>query len=124
MKKEIADKWVAALPNYKQAFGTLQNSEGFCCLGVLCDLAVKERVIPEPILQNGGLSGYCQKPDGFDLDVEFHHLPPAVMRWAGVRTSCGELPRGCEKASLIMMNDSSSSFEEIARTIELNWETL
>lgn len=47
MKKEIADKWVAALRsgNYKQTTGMLnRNNESFCCLGVLCEIAIKDGV--------------------------------------------------------------------------------
>lgn len=48
MKKEIADKWIAALESgeYKQGQNVLRSDDGFyCCLGVLCELAVKEGVI-------------------------------------------------------------------------------
>lgn len=41
MKKELKDKWVAALcsGNYKQGAGCLKDSKGqHCCLGVLCDI--------------------------------------------------------------------------------------
>lgn len=40
MKKDIAMKWVEALRSgkYKQTRGTLKNNEGFCCLGVLCEI--------------------------------------------------------------------------------------
>ena len=44
MKKEYKDRWVEALRSgkYKQAKGTLRNKEGFCCLGVLCDIVKDE----------------------------------------------------------------------------------
>lgn len=47
MKKEIADKWVAALRSgkYQQGKNVLSaNENSFCCLGVLCDV-VKDQVI-------------------------------------------------------------------------------
>ena len=44
MKADIKAKWVAALRSgqYEQAEGVLRNDEGYCCLGVLCDLYAKE----------------------------------------------------------------------------------
>jgi hypothetical protein len=40
MNAEIKQKWVAALRsgNYKQTKVCLHNKEGYCCLGVLCDV--------------------------------------------------------------------------------------
>jgi len=57
MRKTVKKKWLEALRSgeYKQGKRTLRRREpngewSFCCLGVLCDLAVKEGVIDEPIL--------------------------------------------------------------------------
>jgi hypothetical protein len=40
MDKELKVKWLAALRSgdYPQGQGTLRSTEGFCCLGVLCDV--------------------------------------------------------------------------------------
>jgi hypothetical protein len=40
MNDEWKAKWVAALTSgkYKQTKGTLTDKNGFCCLGVLCDI--------------------------------------------------------------------------------------
>ena len=40
-KKQV-EKWSAALRSgeYKQTYGTLQDSEGYCCLGVACRLFI------------------------------------------------------------------------------------
>ena len=42
-REEVVKKWVTALRSgqYKQTQRVLRNSEGFCCLGVLCDLNAK-----------------------------------------------------------------------------------
>jgi hypothetical protein len=42
MDKELKEKWVAALRSgdYPQTNGELKNCEGFCCLGVLVDVAL------------------------------------------------------------------------------------
>ena len=53
MKQEVKDEWVTALRSgdYKQGEGMLRqvlddNTEAYCCLGVLCEIAVKHQVIP------------------------------------------------------------------------------
>jgi hypothetical protein len=40
MNKELKERWVAALRSgdYPQTQNELCNSEGYCCLGVLCDI--------------------------------------------------------------------------------------
>ena len=44
MKQEIKEKWVSALRSgeYKQGKEGLRIYNEFCCLGVLCDLYIKE----------------------------------------------------------------------------------
>lgn len=48
MKKELRDKWVAALRSgeYKQVVGSLKTNDGYCCLGVLCEVANIEQPGP------------------------------------------------------------------------------
>ena len=43
-REEVVKRWVAALRSgeYKQTQGQLWSGDGFCCLGVLCDLAAKD----------------------------------------------------------------------------------
>ena len=52
MKQEIKQQWITALRsgNYPQGRGYLRRidddgKEGYCCLGVLCELAVNAGVI-------------------------------------------------------------------------------
>lgn len=44
MKPDIAKKWTEALRSgeYEQCTLQLKKGEGFCCLGVLTDLYIKE----------------------------------------------------------------------------------
>lgn len=44
MDKHVKTKWIKALRSgdYKQTKATLRDTEGFCCLGVLCDIYHKE----------------------------------------------------------------------------------
>ena len=114
MRKEIADKWVEALRSgeYGQLKGGLANVDRsqHCCLGVLCELAIKD-----------GVSVYLE-PDQpthaswIRFDDLLGALPERVGTWAGMTISKGRV--------LAAMNDAGKSFAEIADVIESDWETL
>lgn len=114
MKKEIADRWIEALESgeYKQTTGALRNSKGFCCLGVLCDLAHKEGLI--------GVRTYSS--DVFQYDDSCSILPKSVRIWAGMADANGQLLNG---TYLTQLNDERGySFKDIANKIREEWETL
>lgn len=112
MKKEIADKWVTALRSgeYEQGIGKLNKDGKFCCLGVLCELAVKDDVVL-PITDSWDLTTY---------DGEAAWLPNSVVNWSGMKDDNGMFGDD----SLVHMNDSGKSFEEIAEVIEKNYQDL
>lgn len=114
MDKVIADKWVAALRSgeYDQGNGKLNMGGKFCCLGVLCDIAVKEGVISP--------RGSEHSPDLVIYGDEAAWLPKEVMDWSGMRTDSGSLG----ETSLVSMNDSGVPFLEIADTIEKDYVIL
>lgn len=133
MKKEVADLWIAALESgeYDQARGTLQQIEesrtgdeiypkGFCCLGVLCEVAIKNGLNVEKV-EKPWLSKVA-----YDNYTDF--LPSTVQSWAGMKTSTGEfdvydnLERDTEE--LTDLNDTGKTFKEIAQIIRNNWEKL
>jgi hypothetical protein len=137
MKPEVKEKWVEALRSgdYTQAKGKLTKTDpdgepvGYCCLGVLCDLALL---------------------DGVDLDIEaktveylndpaskMHFLtynaysdmqPEEVNVWAGLSrggdtvedpTRPGIFISSATAAEVLAgLNDNGSTFEEIADIIE------
>ncbi len=116
MKKEWADKWVAALRSgeYKQGTRVLRSAQDeFCCLGVLCDLVGKEEWEEGP---TGIAHSYRW---GEDKDVSL--LPLAVQKEAEVRSVFGELPY---HDSLAKLNDLGASFDKIADVIEQYWREL
>lgn len=111
----IARLWVNALRSgkYKQTTNSLTTINritgeitGHCCMGVLCELAVKLKVISAPQVFINDL-----KYDG-DNAV----LPDSVREWAGLKTDTGAFARGGK--SLTSENDSGKSFKQIARIIE------
>lgn len=127
MKKEIADKWVAALRSgeYKQGTQRLHAlidffdngrdvQKGHCCLGVLCEVAIKD--------------GLEIERDAVDTSVYYddqdEDLPHSVMEFTGIRTRIGELVIDGSDEALAGLNDAGMSFTEIADIIEKHWEKL
>lgn len=96
-------KWIAALRSgeYEQTTEVLKNDEGFCCLGVACDIS--------KLSEWGLISEY--------LD-ETALLPGAVEKYFGLRDSTGSFWKGENHFSLTGMNDDGMRFEEIADVIE------
>ncbi len=75
MKKlnEPTKKWLKALrtTEREQAEGSLAVNDARCCLGILCDVAVKEGVIKKV------QEGQC-------------YLPIKVQEWVGLSTEAGD----------------------------------
>lgn len=112
MKPEIKKLWVDALRSgqYKQGRERLQQHGLFCCLGVLCDLAVK----------NGADVVVDRTVNGEILyDATAIYLPQSVSSWAGIADHSGEFQAedGTTKW-LSVLNDNGVPFPEIAATIE------
>ena len=124
-----AQSWIAALrsEHYYQGQDGLQTDDGYCCLGVACDLyrietGNGEWISPEwsgmlPVNKfftfesNNGL-----KRDSFTLSTE-------VQDWLGMRTGDGAIGYGTDSngtvQTLTALNDSGDySFEQIADIIE------
>lgn len=104
---ENAQKWVEALESgeYKQGRGALLKGYEFCCLGVACDVAIKNGVALK-VDRRGRWTVF----DGCHLA-----LPPAVQDWLGLRTEDGEAKDG---TCLTSLNDwEDLSFSEIAAVI-------
>ena len=119
MKKEIADKWVKALRSgsYRQTQSYLSVKENgkykYCCLGVLCQIALKEGVVKE----------YNTKCFAKIYDNCDTALPTTVKHWAGMKTDLGFVDGAA--SSLAYLNDRIGyKFSEIADHIEKNWEKL
>lgn len=110
MLNDIAKEWVKALRSgeYTQGRSCLRRADNFCCLGVLCDLAVEAGVIPAPEKSSSGpicytYDGMAGAPSG------------KVMTWAGLYNP----------VALMDLNDKEkASFEVIADFIESEPEGL
>lgn len=133
MKQRIMKKWVKALRSgkYKQGKNTLKqyNSKGqaqHCCLGVLCELynqemkKNKKKTLPEEVFTYDG-----DFPYGFiRFGDQDNILPSKVKKWAGMKTSNGQLPCNLGFFDLTDYNDGGRKFKTISDTIEENWEVL
>lgn len=155
MKKEIADRWVQELRSgrYSQTVGNLHISDsstdrrpvGFCCLGVLCSMAVEDGVIDPPS------STTARYADGIVTYNEYEGLQslpgPAVLDYATLSSETGEgltlddvkdfltsdqvravfhqpNPEDWYVTTLVDMNDNGVPFSTIADIIEKHWEKL
>jgi hypothetical protein len=82
MKADIKERWLTALRSgeFKQTDGYLAiadndgNPKAFCCLGVLCEIAVQDGVIGRKLSDDFNIS---YAGNGSDL-------PAAVVAWAGL----------------------------------------
>lgn len=106
MSQEIKKQWVAALRSgeYKQGTGKLNLRAGsaFCCLGVLCDIYVKQTEVPWYKL---------------NLSIRGEVLPLEVMKWADLKAA-NPIPGDGYNLALAHRNDTGETFEQIADLIE------
>lgn len=104
-RTEVIKRWVKALRSgeYKQTQDTLRDSTGFCCLGVLCDLAAKD---------GGAQWRESDNDGGFSYNGKFSVPPTPIQNFvfAGNSGFMGKV---------MDMNDlGNKSFKQIANAIE------
>ena len=138
MNKRIKNKWLKALRSgkYKQGKSILFSDNKYCCLGVLCELAVQDGIIKKSFMYYNTY---------FDKAVML--LPPKVVKWAGFdkenvsiestpRWSAFYRPRRRHEYNIVIrektklkrnitsmielpdLNDSGNTFKQIAKVIE------
>jgi hypothetical protein len=120
---DVRKAWTEALDsgNYKQGTIFLRQSgtfgEEFCCFGVLCDLAVKAGVIPEPLTvasDDADAPSFTKTAYQYGPErTQNFHLPDPVKEWAGFGTERGQF----FVADLEELNDTGKSFKQIAKII-------
>ncbi len=131
MNELIKEQWVAALRSgdYLQGSGALHRvleRDWFCCLGVLCELAVKAGVVQAGIAdvtsiiadvtsQEDGVITHSSEYVGYGSQLQATFLPVEVTEWAGLISDplVGAPPEG-----LSQYNDKGTPFPEIADLIE------
>lgn len=122
MNPQIKERWIAALRSgkYEQGWGALNERGKFCCLGVLCDLYVKETEGVDWRDANSEL--LVPEVDGkrYLLNAG-SFLPPAVQEWAGLKHGNDVVFWNADEErhdGLVDMNDNGSNFNEIAEVID------
>lgn len=121
MNEAVKVKWVSALRygSYEQTGGALHKQDGgFCCLGVLCDIAVKDGVIPEPEVNPEGNYRYGGEEGYFGSSLV---LPRKVREWAGLEENpwVEYTLDGVETNGPISnLNDDGGDFPYVASVIE------
>jgi hypothetical protein len=116
MDEDVKAKWLDALRSgeYEQAEGALHVIEGgkekFCCLGVLCDLAVQEGVDVTVRKEPGESSWKYDRENGV--------LPRSVQRWAGLDAENPSVFHEGDIDGIAALNDQGSTFDVLADLIE------
>lgn len=117
--------WTDALRSgeYTQGRNALTTDDGYCCLGVACELTVRNGVAQK--VDNA----YGHAAEFFWDDASTVALPRAVFQWLGI-TPDGDLTHGIEYAphgdggaliadNLVNLNDDAGyTFEQIADVID------
>lgn len=131
MNSQVKQQWVAALRSgkYSQDTGALRSTQGYCCLGVLCDLYAQEHNEQWDVHRyNSNLGESYDIPENevtkIDLSDEFHFdgeleaLSNTVKLWAGLNDPSPHVHIDNDVVELIYLNDNGVSFNEIADLIE------
>lgn len=122
MHDEPKALWLAALRSeeYGQTQNALKMNGKYCCLGVLCDVAVKNGVPVE--VEDRTISS--EKTVGY-FDGESGTLPLKVREWAGLmdlnqHNPATTVPMSEDGGfySLAELNDKGKTFAELADIIE------
>lgn len=116
MKKSVAKEWVKTLRSgkYKQGKGKLRHAGRYCCLGVLCEIAVKE-----------GVTDRCSKGYVGTSNIYYNMtLPPAVITWGEIASSTEPLGQPGVNLLAVMNDTYELSFSVIADVIEKHWKKL
>ena len=115
MNADVKTKWVAALRSgdYRQGRMALHGEDDtFCCLGVLCEIAVTDIGLGVTKDPNYNKFEYGPTASG-------SLLPDLVVAWAGLEGETGanvEINR--RTTSLAQHNDTGRTFAQIADAIE------
>ena len=124
MNSEVKEMWVKALRSgeHNQTKFGLRSKKGFCCLGVLCEIAVQHKIIPP-----SQFTGNKKVTGSFIYDGSSAYLPNKVILWAELTDSDPYIKTKYPTNSsvnggyrLSYYNDDGVSFEKIADLIEEN----
>lgn len=97
MNEQIKARWLEKLRSgdYKQTPGQLGfvddiGQESYCCLGVLCEIAVEDGIVTRQV-DRGGSIYYSDTNPTEASEAQMHVLTEGVVEWSGVDSSNPEL---------------------------------
>lgn len=138
MNQDIAKRWSDALRSgeYEQGYSYLcsvdiryigdeivSTPSAYCCLGVLCELAVKAGVVEGRQTDTGYRYGTADDFDKFHAESGI--LPEAVRVWADINDYNPTFSTDDGTHSAAYLNDKMNcKFPEIADLIDEQWERL
>jgi hypothetical protein len=132
MNEEVKSRWLEKLRSgdYAQTPGQLgfvadDGSESYCCLGVLCEIAVEDGIVSRTVSDNGSIYYHDGK---YDM-VQMHVLTSGVIEWSGIDDANPEIDTegfdvlvdgdSRSYASLSELNDYANwNFSQIADFID------
>jgi len=128
MNPEVKQKWIDALRSgkYDQGSEKLRSVQGYCCLGVLCDLYSKEQSKDWDFV--GGEETNLQPKDYWYFEGESEFLSESVKDWAGLPardpsvrvdvTDNDDEDDWFYNEEIANLNDSGYTFNELSNLIE------
>lgn len=122
MKTRVKKMWLKALESgkYKKTRNTLRSPRGFCCLGVLTDLYIKDTGKGKWGEKDVDGNIMFVAPNG---ELESATLPICVQEWAGLTQENPTVEAGRDKyeQELAHLNDTMKwPFKKIAAAIRAN----
>ena len=134
MNVEIGARWIQALESGRFRKGRCslhvtagteidEANDSFCCLGVLCRLAVADGVDMKVGVEPGAKAGATGLKVGYD--EAYGLLPESVREWAGMEHELSDLPKPVNRfRTLADMNDRSTSFTPLVEAIRTHMAEL
>jgi hypothetical protein len=128
MNTEVKKKWIDALRSgkYDQGSEKLRSVQGYCCLGVLCDLYSQEQGAEWEF--RGNAETNLQPKDYWYFEGESEFLPESVKDWAGLPvgnpsvrvdvTDNDDEDDWFYNEEIANLNDSGYTFNELSELIE------
>jgi hypothetical protein len=114
---------------YRQAMNTLvavddNGDRSFCCLGVMCDVALKNGIEGVEEFDRTYDVGYRNIGEGADFWIEYSVLPKLVRDWYGFDRTLPMVMVDEDDHELTYLNDDRGwDFERIADAIEATYLT-
>ncbi len=110
---DLQEAWLRALESgeYKQAMSCLNDNEYYCCLGIACEVFLKEGGVLNKILKADDLMA--------SYDEETLYPPDTVWQALGLKSRAGDIDPNpyTDQSSLVFMNDSEMPHKDIAKFI-------